>query len=410
MCDSWLPHCVVENAVKGAFEQIADSAASAAGQIIVESFTWWLHTSSVDPQTPAVVTAQAYTVPLIALVLMGSVLVQAMRMTLSRKRDPALNVAVGLVRYFVVATLGLVVLSGALKAADDFSVWVVDQGMADFAVQIRRSLTADVVTNPFLLLVLGGLGVVLGVLQWVLGFVRQAGVLVLAALLPLAAAGSINESTKPWLNRMLPWLLTLVCYRPMAALIYSIGFTFLGRANDVTTAMTGLMVLVLAVIAMPAMMRFFSWAGVSMTGGGGAVMAGAIGAASLLGASSRAPATQHANDLAARGPGSNTPPATGAVPTGAPSTTPIGPHGGPGGSEGGRETSGAVGEQSTPGADAASRTAGGGSPTGGTAGAGTAGAGTAGAALAVGALAAQWTRQAAVGAAEGMTGGEGDQR
>src|SRR5205085_2693041 len=83
----------------------------------------------------------------------------------------------------------------------------------------------------------------------------------LAALLPLAASGSINESTKPWLNRMLPWLLTLVLYRPMAALIYMIGFTFLGTGNDVTTVMTGLMVLVLAVVAMPAMMRFFSWAG-----------------------------------------------------------------------------------------------------------------------------------------------------
>jgi hypothetical protein len=116
---------------------------------------------------------------------------------------------------------------------------------------------------------MGGLGHLLGAVQWVLGFVRQAGILVLAALLPLAASGSVNESTKPWLNRMPPWLLTLVLYRPMAALIYMIGFTFLGTSNDVTTVMTGLMVLVLAVIAMPAMMRFFSWAGVSVTGGVG---------------------------------------------------------------------------------------------------------------------------------------------
>jgi len=111
----------VASVAKGAFEQIAESAASAAGQMIVDSLTWWIRTPSVDPQTPAVATAQTYTLPLIALVLMGSVLVQAMRMTLSRKRDPMLNVGTGLVRYFVVATLGLVVLAGALKAADDFS-------------------------------------------------------------------------------------------------------------------------------------------------------------------------------------------------------------------------------------------------------------------------------------------------
>jgi hypothetical protein len=326
-------------------------------------------------------------------------------MTLSRKRDPALNVGVGLVRYFVVATVGLVALAGAVKAADDFAVWVVGQTMVDFSTRMKAVLTPEVITNPFSLLVMGGLGYLFGAVQWVLGFIRQAGILVLAALLPLAASGSINESTKPWLNRMLPWLLTLVLYRPMAALIYMIGFTFLGTGNDVTTVMTGLMVLVLAVVAMPAMMRFFSWAGVSVTGGGGAAMAGAIGAASLIGATSRAPANQHANYIDLHGPGSRGGPPPGAGPAGAPSSGPVGPsgpHGGPG-------LSGAAAAQSTAGAGAASRTAGGAATSGaGAAGAGAAG--PAGAALAAGALAAQWTRQAAHGAAEGMTGGAGDQQ
>ena len=402
MCDYYNPICQgVASVAKGAFEQIAESAAGAAGQMIVDSLTWWVRTSSVDPQNPAVATAQAYTLPLIALVLMGSVLVQAIRMTVSRKRDPALNVGVGLVRYFVTATVGLVVLAGAVKAADDFSGWVVGQTMADFSTRMKAVLTAAVITNPFSLLAMGGLGYLLGAVQWVLGFIRQAGILVLAALLPLAASGSINESTKPWLNRMLPWLLTLVLYRPMAALIYMIGFTFLGTGNDITTVMTGLMVLVLAVVAMPAMMRFFSWAGVSMTGGGGAAMAGAIGAASLVGATSRAPANQHANYMNLHGPGSHGGPPPGAVATGGPTPGPVGP----GGSQGGRGMPGTAVAQSAPGADAASRTASAGSGTG-AAGAGAAG--PAGAALAAGALAAQWTRQAAHGAAEGMTGGGGD--
>jgi hypothetical protein len=406
MCD--LGNIICEGAAsvaKGAFEQIAESAAGAAGQMIADSLTWWIRTPSVDPQTPAVATAQSYTLPLIALVLMGSVLVQALRMTLSRKRDPMLNVGIGLVRYFVVATLGLVVLAGALKAADDFSVWVVGQSMTDFSTRMKTVLTPAVITNPFSLLAMGGLGYLLGAVQWVLGFVRQAGILVLAALLPLAASGSINESTKPWLSRMLPWLLTLVLYRPMAALIYMIGFTFLGTANDVTTVMTGLMVLVLAVIAMPAMMRFFSWAGVSAGGGGGAVMAGAVGAASLVGASSRSRANKQASYIDATGPGSNNPRPGGAAPTGGPSPTPPGP----GGPAGGPGTPGTAGQQATPGADTASRTAGAGSPAAGPASKGAAAAGPAGAALAAGAVATQWTRQAAQGAAENMTGGGEDQ-
>ena len=400
MCDPGDFICQgVASVAKGAFQEIAESAAGAAGQMILDSLTWWIRTPSVDPHTPAVQTAQSYTLPLIALVLMGSVLVQAIRMTLSRKRDPALNVGIGLVRYFVVATVGLVVLAGALKAADDFAVWVVDQGMADFGPRMKTVLTPQVITNPFSLLAMGGLGYLLGALQWVLGFVRQAGLLVLAALLPLAASGSINESTKPWLNRMLPWGLTLVGYKPMAALIYMIGFTFLGTANDVTTVMTGLMVLVLAVIAMPAMMRFFSWAGVSMSGGGGAAMAGAIGAVSLVGATSRAPANQHANYMAAHGPGSSGGPPSGAAPSGGPPAAPVGP----GGADGGRGTPGSSGQQDGPGAGPAPRPAGAGPPPAAPAGSG---GGPAGAATGGGVQAAQWTHQAAQSAADRMTGGD----
>jgi hypothetical protein len=398
MCDFGNIVCEgVASVAKSAFAEIADSAASAAGQLIVDAFTWWLHTPGVDVQQPAVVRAQSYTLPLIAVVLMGSVLVQALRMTLSRKPNPALNVGVGLVRYFVVSTLGLVVLAGAVKAADDFAVWVVNQGMADFAVGIRRSLTADVITNPFLLLILGLLGVLLGALQWVLGFVRQAGILVLAALLPLAAAGSINDSTKVWLNRMFPWLVTLVFYRPMAALIYMIGFEFLGTGADVTTAMTGLMVLVLAVIAMPAMLRFFSWAGVSMSSGGGAVMAGAIGAASLASAASRTSAVQHANHLETHGPGSDQPPPSGADPSGGPRPGPVGP----GGTGGGRGTPGSPEGGSAAGAADSSPKAAGGAAVA---------AGAGGAAAVVSLEAFRRAQQAAGGTVEGMTGGGGEQQ
>jgi type IV secretion system protein TrbL len=165
----------VASVAKGAFEQIAESAAGAAGQMIVDSLTWWVRTPSVDPQNPAVATAQAYTLPLIALVLMGSVLVQAIRMTVSRKRDPAVSVGVGLVRYFVVATVGLVALAGAVKAADDFAAWVVGHTMVDFSTRMKAVLTPVVITNPFSLLAMGGLGYVLGACNGCWGLSAKPG-------------------------------------------------------------------------------------------------------------------------------------------------------------------------------------------------------------------------------------------
>src|SRR5690606_32202536 len=108
-----------------------------------------------------------------------------------------------------------------------------------------------------------------------------AGILVLAAMLPVAASGSINDSTKVWLNRMVPWLITLVVYKPMAAFIYAIGFELMNAdpaEEPFVLGFIGLFVILLAVVAMPAMMRFFAWSQLSMTGGsgvGGAIASGA---------------------------------------------------------------------------------------------------------------------------------------
>jgi hypothetical protein len=82
----------------------------------------------------------------------------------------------------------------------------------------------------------------------------------------------------------------MVVYKPAAALIYYIGFSYLSTtsSNDpggIGTMITGIMVLLLAVLAMPLMLRFFVWSGVQVAGerGGGAAMLGAVGAMSLSG-------------------------------------------------------------------------------------------------------------------------------
>lgn len=430
--------CNVQNAASSAFEQIAKSAGEAAGQLVGDALSWWINTGSVDPNTDTVRNLQQYTMPIIGAMLAGSILVQGIRMALSRKKDPAVNVALGLIRYAIVNAVGLALLAAALKAGDDFSKWLVDQSMGGFAQRVGAALNPTNIDNAFLLLLIAAVLCVLAVIQWVLGFVRQAGVLVLAVLLPLAASGSINESTKGWLNRILPWVISLVLYKPMAAMIYAIGFTMIGDGQDFATVMTGVMVMFLAIIAMPAMMRFFSWTQVSATGGsgaGGVVAAGATGAASMAsmraarsmqmtgpgsapqGADRSAPSSQLS---LTSGPGSSS--GGGGGPSGGPSGGgsgggPLG--GGSGGSTGGGPS--ASGASAAPEAGVPSARAGAGASTaggaqgaaaggGGAASAGAAAAGPAGAAAAGGAAIARGAQQAGQAAADGFTqGGEQQQ-
>lgn len=404
MCVPLDPACIVggitDVASGSAFQSIADSTGQAAGDFLVSSLTWWVSTPSVDPTDSTIATLQARTVPLVVIIMMVSVLVQAIRMIITRKKDPLVTVGVGLLRYFLVNALGITVIAGALQASDALSSWLVAQSMNDFATHMQGLLSSAVLTNPFALLALGALGFILAVIQWLLGFLRQAGILVLAVMLPLAASGSLTQSTRIWLNRMLPWMVSLIVYKPCAALIYSVGFSFMANGQDLSTVLTGIMILILACIAMPTLLKFFSWGGVELgrrSGGGGGGMMGAVGAMSLAGSSSGSSGVTQAAYMDAQGP--QTAPPSGASLTGGGAS--VGPDGaGPAAAATQSGVSGA--STSAAGAGASSGVAGSGAAGGATAAGAAAAAGPAAGAVAAG-EAAHAGYQAAQGAASNLS-------
>ena len=301
--------------------------------MIGNALTFWVGTETVNPDSPAVQNLQRYTVPVSAVILTGSVMVQGIRMMLSRKKDPLIAVAVDLIRYAVVSAIGLTTLALGVRAADAMAQALVDQGLNDYAERMKGIFTQGIDTNgAFSLLLLALIGFLLGMLQWLLAFFRTAGLLVLAAVLTLAAARA------EWMKRIVPWALTLVAYKPMAAMIYVIGFGLMGDGQDVSARLTGLMVLALAAVAMPAMMRFFAWSGGAASGGsgvGGALAAGAMGIAARGGFGGGGGAAQTAQNTAANGPGSS-PAGARANPAAGPPSPPSGAGGvaGAGGSAG----------------------------------------------------------------------------
>ena len=285
MCNPFSPSCIATSVATTALTGLANGVGEAAATAIGHAMTWWISTPSVDPNSAAVRQLQAYTFPLTAAMLVGSAMVQSARMAISRKKDPLLNIAFGLLRYVAVTSVGLIALAAALRAGDELAAALVTQGIGDYAERMKTIFAVNVALGPITLSGVGVIMFLLALVQWVLGLFRQAGILVLAALIPIAASGSMSDSTKPWLGKAMVWLLTLVAYKPMAAMIYTIGFTLMGSGQDFTTLMTGGMVMLLAVIALPAMLRFFSWSGAGNSGAGvgGVMAAGAVGAIALAG-------------------------------------------------------------------------------------------------------------------------------
>jgi len=317
-CGTFDLACQAEQAVSSAWDQMVASIADGAAELVVTMTTWWVTTDSVDPTDPAVVAAQGLTQDLVTLILIGAVLVQSIRLIISRKGEPALMVATGLIRYAATCGLGLMALQTALRASDALSRQFIGGATDSFALYMRDALHNDP-ERGFVLLLIAVIAAVLALVQWVLMALRQAGLLVLAAMLPLAASGSLTKSTRGWLDKIIVWLIAIVAYKPAAALIYAIGFGYLSSpaANNngsIATLLTGIVVLLLAVIAMPVMLKFFSWTGTQIGGGsgGGSGFLGAAGAIAMTRTGGGRAAVDRAADIEASGPGtaatSTTPP------------------------------------------------------------------------------------------------------
>jgi hypothetical protein len=55
-------------------------------------------------------------------------------------------------------------------------------------------------------------------------------------------------------------MLALICFKPVAALVYATALTLTGEGDDPRTVVVGLTMMVLAILVLPALMKLFSWA------------------------------------------------------------------------------------------------------------------------------------------------------
>lgn len=272
------PGRMLDKAADSAFGNAAESVGTFAGDFLVESMTWWIKTESIDISYANVLAGKAPVQKVIGFIMMAGILSMAIVMMISRRTEPAADILVGGVKYILISSLSMVVLSGALHAGDDFAKQMVEDGANEFGQRIKLMLGTSVIGNPGGVLFLGLLAALLSFIQWVMGFIRQAGIVVLYALILFAAAGQLTTWGKQWFPRIAGACIALVLFKPIAAMCYSIGFKLIGTDQSMSTLVTGLMVIALTVIALPSMMAFFSFTGAKVAGGpgAGAVLAGGI--------------------------------------------------------------------------------------------------------------------------------------
>lgn len=330
-----------------------------------------------------------------------SVILGGTRMIWEQRGAPLKDLLRSLLTLTLVAGLGLGVISILVMAADAFSAAIIERstdgrGFAEAFTAMAVIHQSDAV---FILIILGLVGLLTSLVQIVLMVVRGGMLVILAGILPTTAAFTNTEMGRQWFQKAVGWTIAFILYKPAAAIVYASAFKLMDSSTEkdaLLGSITGLALMAVAVLALPALMRFVTpmvGAVASGSGGGAAAATGAMatGAVSL------------GRSGSGRGNASPTPPSqpskSGASPAGSQ---------GPGGTNGGNA-------KPSPGSAGASGSGGvPGKGTTGSSGAATAGAGAAsgaakatgpaGVAVAVGAQIASRASSAAQQTAQDSTG------
>src|ERR1022692_1533777 len=255
---------------------------------------WWTKLPSPDLATdPVPHVIQAWLWPFTAGVALISIITAAGRMILTRKAAPLVDVGSGLLTIAVVSAAGTLLPALLLKAGDAFSGYVLDASTGgQFSSRFVTLLSfggaaggAGTAGTAAILIVVGVLALVMAAVQAIMLLFRQGAVIILAGVLPLAAAGTMTSLTRPWLKRVTGWTLALIFYKPAAALVYATGFLLIGQGTIPQDALMGFAVLLLSLVALPALMRFFTWTtGQVEANSSGGVLSAVIGGAAAVGA------------------------------------------------------------------------------------------------------------------------------
>lgn len=270
-----------EVAAGGALDRITDSAVNAIQTSTSLVLTFWMHPVFSPTVAKGEVASTSVQVlmdamnPLVIIAAVVGTLVACVQVALTHRARPMADVGQMYLAVLAVSAVAAGAMQYLIEFSDKFAPWIIEQvinkpyeqGIPDL---FPKAETAKL--EIFLLLLIGPLIILAGLAQVMFMFFRAGVLPLLLAVLPLAAALSTSEIGKTWFKKIATWLLAFVLYKPIAALVYAGGFALMRSSaftqfeNDSKLAvlrptfqvLTGLGVITLAVLCLPAMIKLLA--------------------------------------------------------------------------------------------------------------------------------------------------------
>ncbi|GAA2559271.1 hypothetical protein GCM10009861_19190 [Neomicrococcus aestuarii] len=220
-------------------------------------------------------------------------------------RSSAISMGTQVLNMLLATGAYMVAIPLLLEAGDATALWLLErsgQGDPDFGKLLAGGAT--IATNLGAMFIIYLLMFIAALVNIFFLLFRNLMFLVLMAFLPVVAAASTTESGKQAWRKANGWLIALVLYKPVAAGIYALGFRLIGEGVDsasadegmasMFTSLMGLLIITLAGLALPALVKFIvpaAGVGAGAFSGGAAIGAGiGAGVSVAAGAAVLAPA------------------------------------------------------------------------------------------------------------------------
>jgi type IV secretion system protein TrbL len=288
---SWLSSAA-SGLVGDILSPVLSAISSAAAAAIKGITTFWVSIPTpnlTDQASGAPSTAVAYLQSHLAFyagaAVAFSVIIAVIRMAWEQHHGAGTELLKGLLIYLAVTGASVTVIALMVDASDQFSSWIIAGSLNGHSLQssVDAMIGLSYITNGsavFLGIILGLFALVASLIQCMLMIIRGGMLVILTGVLPLTFAFWTTESGKQWSKKSTSWLIAFVLYKPAAAIVYAAAFRLIsdqGTGNGLVNSLTGLALMFMAVLALPALMRFVTPMVSSIAAGGAGMMVGAAG-------------------------------------------------------------------------------------------------------------------------------------
>jgi len=287
-CTIPTPSCLAASIAADAFGGIVTSLETGFGDAVKLLMTFWtaIPTPTFSASSGPVGNLRGSLAWITAAVAVGALLVAAGRLALQRKAEPAVDATRGLVTLVVAAGVGVPAVAALTVAGDALSSATLNAaGGGALGAKLAGLVTTMGPLGVGLGFILAILGMISAFAQVFLLLIRVGVLVMLTGALPLFAAASSTRSGRATLAKAVSWLLAFVLYKPAAAFVYAAAFWLIGSGDDGVKVLSGLSLMILAIVALPGLLRLLTpQVAAAVSGGGGGTTALAAGMVVATGA------------------------------------------------------------------------------------------------------------------------------